>query len=339
MASAGIDVVAARAGVSTTTVSHALTGRRPVAAATRARVMAAVEELDYRPNHLARSLATQRTHTAVLVLPDIANPFYPALARAAQDLLRREGYHTIIGNTDGVPDEERAFLADAVDRRADGIVFVPLSAQWAALQPVVRAEVPLVVLTADADGPGAPGRLPRTDIVHSDDQHGMAEAVRHLLSEGHRRIGFINGVSASGPAPRRLAGYRLALDEAGIPPDPELVVVTSFSRTGGLEGATALLALPEPPTAVVCANDLIAIGVLDVARSTGRRVPEDLAVTGFDDIEAAALVSPPLTTVLNPAAELGHACARLLLDRMTGEYDSVPRRIVIANTLVRRASA
>ena len=335
----GIELVARHAGVSITTVSHALSGRRPVADATRARVLASIQELGYRPNQLARSFATQRTRTTALIIPDIANPFYPALARSVQDVLRRDGYQTIICNTDGLRAEERSFLADAVDSRLDGVIFVPLASRAADLVQVTAADIPLVLMTADADGPGVASRSPTTDLVHSDDQRGMADAARYLLTTGHQRIGFVNGISERGPAPRRLAGFRQAMDQAGIVPTSDLVVATSFTRAGGVEGARRLLSLAEPPTAVLCANDLIAIGVLDVARSRGLDVPDHLAVVGFDDIEAASLVSPPLTTVLNPATELGHACARLLLDRMTGQYDSVARQVVVANPLVKRMSA
>ncbi|GAA1296894.1 hypothetical protein Psi02_13520 [Planotetraspora silvatica] len=323
--------VAELAGVSATTVSHTLNGRRPVAESTRRRVLDAIERLGYRPNVLARGLRTSRSQTIGLVIPDITNPFYPALARGLQDVLGPAGYDEIISNTDGDRDLERAAIEQMIARQVDGLAFAVFHTHAEDLLPAIEAGIPVVRLG---------GRLVQegVDVVHSDDEGGAAEATRYLLARGYRRIGFVCGPRAEGPAAERVAGYRAALAEAGAPADPRLVVHTHFSRSGGQEGAAVLLDLPEPPDAVLCANDIMAIGALETAALRGLRVPDDLAVMGFDDIEAAGLISPGLTTMANPAREIGQACARLLLDRLSGRAEGY-REVVIPARFVRRQSA
>jgi LacI family transcriptional regulator len=328
----GIGQVAELAGVSATTVSHTLNGRRPVSAATRQRVLDAIEQLGYRPNVLARGLRAGQSLTIGLVIPDITNPFYPLLARGLQDVLGPAGYDEIISNTNGERDLERAALDKMISRQVDGIAFAVFHTHAEDLRPVIDAGIPVVRLGGRQSQRGV-------DLVHSDDEGGAAEATRYLLERGYRRIGFVCGPAAEGPAAERVAGYRGALAAGGLPTDPELVVHTRFSRGGGADGVGQLLELARPPDAVLCANDMMAIGVLDAARARGLRVPEDLAVVGFDDIEAASLVSPQLTTMANPAREIGQACGRLLLDRVTGTVARPASEVVVSARLVRRQSA
>ncbi|WP_440103600.1 substrate-binding domain-containing protein [Streptosporangium sp. H16] len=324
--------VAQLAGVSATTVSHALNGRRPVADETRRRVLAAIDQLGYRPNVLARGLRTSRSQTIGLIIPDITNPFYPALARGLQDVLGPAGYDEIISNTDGDRELERAAIEQMIARQVDGLAFAVFHTHAEDLLPVIGAGIPVVRLG---------GRLVQAgvDVVHSDDEGGAAEATRYLLERGYRRIGFVCGPHAEGPAAERVAGYRSALLAAGADADPRLVAHTHFSRAGGSSGTARLLDLPEPPDAVLCANDIMAIGALDTAEERGLRVPADLAVMGFDDIEAASLVSPGLTTMANPAREIGQACARRLLERLRGGTAQPSAETVIPARLVRRRSA
>jgi LacI family transcriptional regulator len=328
----GIGQVAELAGVSATTVSHTLNGRRPVSAATRQRVLDAIAQLGYRPNVLARGLRAGRSLTIGLVIPDITNPFYPLLARGLQDVLGPAGYDEIISNTNGDRELERAALDKMISRQVDGVAFAVFHTHAEDLLPVIEAEIPVVRLGGRQFQHGV-------DLVHSDDEGGAAEATRYLLARGYQRIGFVCGQAAQGPAAERVAGYQAALRVAGLPTDPELVVHTRFSRAGGAEGVTRLLELPQPPDAVLCANDMMAIGALDVARARGLRVPQELAVMGFDDIEAASLVSPQLTTMANPAREIGQACGRLLLDRVAGAVPGPYSEVVVSSRLVRRQSA
>ncbi|MFC5828316.1 substrate-binding domain-containing protein [Nonomuraea insulae] len=360
---AGIMRVAALAGVSATTVSHTLNGRRPVAEKTRHRVLEAIDQLGYRPNVLARSLRTSKSQTIGLVIPDITNPFYPALARGMQDVLGPAGYDQIISNTDGERRLERSALEQMIARQVDGLAFAVFNTHAEDLLPVIERGMPVVRLG---------GRLIQhgVDVVHSDDESGAREATRYLLDRGYLRIGFVCGPAEEGPAAERVAGYRAALADADADTDAGadvnadtdtgvkgkgegggvgvdtgrgavagLVVHTHFSRQGGAMGAARLLDLPEPPDALLCANDVMAIGALDVAVERGLRVPDDVAIMGFDDIESASMVTPRLTTMANPAREIGQACARRLLDRLAGKVSEPYSEVVIPARLVRRESA
>lgn len=319
--------VAELAGVSATTVSHTLNGRRPVAEDTRRRVLSAIEHLGYRPNVLARGLRTNRSQTIGLIIPDITNPFYPALARGLQDVLGPAGYDQIISNTDGDRATERGAIEQMIARQVDGIAFAVFHTHAEDLLPAIEAGIPVVRLG---------GRLvqPGVDLVHSDDEGGAAEATRYLLGRGYRTIAFVCGPAAEGPAAERVAGYRAAL--AGR---PDLVVHTDFSRAGGEEGVARLLEGPQRPDAVLCANDIMAIGALDALAARGLRAPDDLGVMGFDDIDAAGMVSPGLTTMANPAREIGQASARRLLARLTDSPTTAPTELIIPTRLVRRESA
>jgi LacI family transcriptional regulator len=326
---ATIGEVATTAGVSRTTVSHVLSGNRPVAKATRERVEDAIRELGFRPNGLARSLRVRRSDTVALIIPDITNPYYPVLARGLDDALSDQ-HRTLICNTDAVRARELDFAVDVFDRHVDGMVVVAFQIGAADLQEIIGSGLPIVSLGASIDDP-------RVDVVLTDDEHGAFEAARYLIGRGHRRIGMIRG--AEGPGLTRAAGYHRALEEAGIADDPGLTLIADWTRRGGQEAMRGLAASKERPTAVFCANDLMAIGVMDAARELGLSIPDDLALVGYDDIEAATLVSPPLTTVVNPAYEAGQSAGRLLLDRMTGRYAGERREVVLRARLVERGSA
>jgi LacI family transcriptional regulator len=324
--------VASRAGVSITTVSHVLSDRRPVAAATRQRVLDVIEDLGYRPSELARSLRTHRTHTVALLIPDITNPFYPMLARGLQDALRAGGYHSVVCNTDGDRDEELRFLEEMTARSVDGIVIVGFGTDEKHLARVVAAGVPVVAF-------GPQFSLAVGDVVAADDQVGMAEATRYLLGKGFDPIGFVGPSAAGGPGRVRLHGYKDALRAAGGTVDDALIAGDDYTREAGAAAMRTLLDGRRPPRAVVCANDLIAIGVLDVARERGLAVPHDLAVVGFDDIEAASLTSPRLTTIVNPAYDEGRTAGQLMLSRLTGDDDGPHRKVILGCRLVVRESA
>ncbi|SDH28699.1 LacI family transcriptional regulator [Sinosporangium album] len=327
-----IAAVAAAAGVSVTTVSHVLSGRRPVSEATRAKVEAVIEELGYRPNPSARSLRTHRSESVALIVPDITNPFYPAVAAGLQDVLLGKGYLLSVNDaalpSRALPEVVRHVLA----RRVDGIVLASYGATEQDIAEIARSGTKLVRL-------GGRFRAEFGDVVRADDVGGMHDVVSHLIERGYQRIAFVNGEQDAHPSRIRLEGYERAMREADRAIDPDLILSTTFTRAGGVEGATALLARSPRPDAIVCGNDLIAVGVLDVTRRLGLSVPGDLAITGYDDIEAASLVTPALTTVHNPAREIGRTCARMLLDRLAGDYDDVAREVVLAHRLVVRESS
>jgi LacI family transcriptional regulator len=323
--------VAKLAGVSPTTVSHVLSGKRWVAESTQETVREVIRQLGYRPNNVARSLRTRRSKMVAVVVPDITNTFYAVLTRGLADAVDVAGYGTYVCNTDGIPEREDAFLADVVDRGVDGVVMAAGNVTGDVGAGPGGLGVPAVRIG------GAPDDDPHVDLVAPDDEIGSHAAVCHLVGRGSRRIAIIEGPHATGST--RDDGYRRALAESGIPVDPDLMVRGDWTRPGGRKAMHALMALADRPDAVFCANDLTAIGAIDAAHELGLAVPGDVAVVGFDDVDAATIVSPPLTTVRNPAYETGYTAGELLLSRITGDYTGEGRTVVLPCPLVVRASA
>ena len=326
----GIREVAEAAGVSVSTVSQVVTGKRPVSAATRARVEAEIKRLGYRAHPGASQLRGGRTGTIALVVPTLENPFYPLVAAGMQDVLVPRDLLLTVTDASG-PDRSAATIHQLLSRRVDAMMAAPFGIAESALAEVRDAAIPFVTLGKPPPGGG--------DYVHTDDVNGVRALTEHLITRGRRRIAFLGGDESAPPTQERLEGYQTALRAAGLPAYPEDVVFAEYTRQGGRSGAATLLDRDDRPDAIVAANDLIAIGVLDAARARALRVPDELAVTGYDDIDAASLVDPPLTTVENPAREIGRACARLLLDRLDGEVTETTRAIGLPHRLVIRESS
>lgn len=324
--------VARHARVSITTVSHALSGNRPVAEATRARIERSIRELGYRPNAFARGLRTERSHMVALIIPDITNPYYPTLARGMQDALHSGGYQMFVCSTDARREQERKFLTDALQRRVDGIALAAFATTARTLAPVLRASLPVVSI-------GPTIQHSKVDCVRTDDVAGSRDATGYLIEKGYEPIGMIGGPPGMSPSDNRLEGHRVALRAARIRFEPRLVMIGDFSRAGGAAAMKELLSRKVRPRAVFCANDLMAIGAMDAVREAGLQLPRDLALVGYDDIEAAALITPALTTIVNPAYEMGNACGGLLLERMSGKHRGARREIVVPHRLIPRASA
>ncbi|HZA73068.1 MAG TPA: LacI family DNA-binding transcriptional regulator [Propionibacteriaceae bacterium] len=316
---ANISDVARASGVSTTTVSHVLTGKRPVAAATRERVEAAVRALHYRPNHVARNLRVGTSQMIAVVVPDITNPFYSQLTRGLADALGAD-YGTWVCNTDGSARRERRYLSDVLARGADGLVIASVEPDHDHVLTPTRYNTPMVCIGDSIDHP-------MVDRVIAADEEASRAAVEHLLARGARRVATIQGPRGLGLA--RVAGYEGALEAAGLRAPQQLRVRGDWTRGSGQAGMHRLMRLATRPDAVFCANDLMAIGALDAARELGLRVPDDVRIVGFDDIEAASLVSPALTTIANPAYETGQSAGKLLLDRLQDRQIGGPRRTVM----------
>ena len=322
--------VAGHAGVSPTTVSHVLSGKRLVGAATRDRVERAVRELGYRPNIVARNLRTRRTQVIAVIVPDITNPFYAVLTRGLADAVDAAGYGTYVCNTDAKFDREQKFLEDVLDRGVDGVVLASVDVSQEHLTEPARFGTPVVCLGDSHD-------FPAVDRVVPDDEDGSRAATAHLLSRGASRIAMISG--APGAAVARIDGYRKALESAGRTFDPKLVREGGWTRQGGRDAMRALMSERPYPDAVFCANDLMAIGAMDVVHELGLSVPDDVALVGFDDVDAATLVTPTLTTVTNPAYDAGRYAGKLLVERMSGDYVDGRRTVVLPCRLVKRQSA
>ncbi|HYO42822.1 MAG TPA: LacI family DNA-binding transcriptional regulator [Candidatus Limnocylindrales bacterium] len=309
-APATIRDVADRAGVSTATVSRVLAGIGNPKPDTAAAVMRAVQQLGYRPSGVARSLRMKRTRTLGLIVTDIQNPFFPELVQAADSAARALNYSIILGSA--AYDEHRAmhYLDLMVDRRVDGLIIASSQLSDESWHWLLASPVPVVVVNAEPTGLPVP-------VITSDNVGGTRLAVEHLVSLGHRRIAYIRGFAGFTADMPRFEGFRRACADAGIP-ESGIVEVRGDGQFEGGERATAeLLAAGTDVTAVVCHNDVTAIGAMRAIRAAGLRVPTNISVVGCDDIAAAAWVVPALTTVAQQKAEMG----RLAVERLAAALD------------------
>lgn len=302
--------VARLAGVSTATVSRALNGTGQISPATSAAIDAAVRQLGYRPNTVARSLVTKSTQTIALLLPDIANPFYAELVSGIQQRALAAGSTMLLCTTEGDPEREEQYLSLLRAKQVDGVLVDGLVLPPERIAGFVRDGLPIVCLDRDIDSTSVP-------LVQVDNRLGARLATEHLLSLGHTRIAHVAGAPGLRISDERVEGYRDALAAAGVDDDPALVAVGAFTEQGGYEAMRALLAASEL-TAVFAANDLSALGVMHAVAESGRRVPDDVSVVGFDDLRLAGHTTPPLTTIHQPAFEIAQRATQLLLDLAGG---------------------
>ena len=326
--------VARLAGVSQATVSLVLAGSSPqsIPRDTFDRVLRAAGELGYVPNRFAQGLKTNRTMTLACVVPDIANPFYPTLVRGVQVVADAEGYDVIALNTGAEVERERRILQWGLQGRVDGIIGVFFTLRGADFEPLTRGGVGVLRIEASAK---TGGRLPIDDLF-VDNVAAAAAAVRYLLDRGHTRVAMITGTG--GPQDHRVRGYRRTMGDAGL--EPDITVDASFDEEGGFRAARAILSKPERPGAIFAANDLMAIGAMSALREAGLRIPDDVAVMGFDDIFAARILTPALSTVNQFQHALGQEAARMMLQRLTAVPRDLPgRQREMPFEIVKRQSA
>lgn len=324
-----INTIAERAGVSIASVSRVLNGL-PTRQETVRKVMAAADELGYVRNAVARSLKSRRTHQVAFAMADVGNPAYLAMLRQIQPVLKAAGYRLVLHSTDAVVEDEIAVLHSLGERYVDGLIMVPLRVTEAHLRMLATARAPVVIIGSVPDGT-------RVDNVRADSRTGVRLALDHLHELGRRRIALVNGPLDTVPGAARGAAYREALGDLDLPYDEDLVRIGDFYRADGARAVAELLAARPDIDALMCANDLIALGALDVLRAAGRRVPEDVAVVGMDDTDLAAASWPSLTSVSLGSAERGKAAAELLLERLQGG-ESDPRVVTVPPRLAVRAS-
>lgn len=327
-----IKEVAEKASVSPTTVSHVINQTRFVSEDVRARVMAAMDELGYQPNALARSLRRGQTFTIGLILPDSANPFFAEIGHYIESDAFVSNYNVILCNTEGDLEKEKVYVDVLIKKQVDGIIFVAAGDRPDSLYPLLRRKLPVVLIDRNL-----PEIQEDIDSVFTNNYEGGYRITRHLLDLGHQRIGCIGGPTYLTPSAERLVGYRDALQEAGIAFDEKLIRRGDFHPESGRVAATQLLMQPAPPTAIFAFNDLMAIGVLRAASELGRRVPHDLAVVGFDDIELARFTAPALTTIAQPKMEMGKKAVELLVERMHN-HDLPTRTELLPTKLIIRES-
>ncbi|WP_260961844.1 LacI family DNA-binding transcriptional regulator [Pseudomonas citri] len=328
---ATIKDVAALAGISYTTVSHVLNKTRPVSDEVRRKVEAAIERLDYVPSAVARSLKAKSTATIGLLVPNSLNPYFAELARGIEDYCERNGYCVILCNSDDNPSKQRSYLRVLLEKRIDGLIVASAGGDVGLVEGLAGVRTPMVIVDRGLDGLDA-------DLVRIDHELGAYLATRHLLDLGHHDIAFIGGPADTSVAQMRQAGYCRALDEAGIERPAERMLESDFTSTGGYRAAARLLER-QPPSAIFAANDMIGIGVLRAAAERNVRVPSELSVIGFDDIQLSRYVYPALTTVGQSILQLGEMAAEVLLRRIAAPGIATDQRIVKPSIVLRESTA
>ena len=339
MARVSIKDVAKYAGVSTATVSHVINQTRFVSEETRQKVLDAIETLNYQPSAIARGLATNATQTIGLIVADITNPFFTAVARGVEDEINRHGYHTIFSNTDEDPEREDEYLRLLSARQIDGLIIAPARVHSERLVRMSEGGMPILLIDRDATGVRAP-------LVCVDNEGGAYQAVKYLIELGHRRIGILMGMETISTHVLRLNGYKRALIEAGLPSDEALIARTDnwFDLPQGDQVASApprslsnvqmtpatfnalqqLLDLPDRPTAIFITNNQMTLGTLYALKERQLRCPDDISIISFDDHEWAPLFTPPITAVRQPTYHLGQTAASLLMQLVKGEEVEYP---------------
>jgi LacI family transcriptional regulator len=329
MAATIVDV-AARAGVSTATVSRVLSGSATALPATRDRVLEAARELAYRPSGVARALKRAETRTIGLVVTDIANPFFPQIVRGVEDEAHRLGYGVLLCNAADDPARELATLDLLVERRVDGVIVASGRATRRLGERLAALSMPVVLVNADV-------RVPGLASIGTAQRAGSRLAAEHLLGLGHRRLAFVGappGHVAAGP---RRAGVVDALRAAGLDPATSLQAVPGDGRVdGGARAVDQLLGDHRPPTGLVAYNDLAAIGALRALRIAGIGVPRRISIVGFDDIEPASWTDPPLTTVRQATSEMGRWAVERIASALRGAREAT--RVTLRPELVVRGS-
>ena len=325
-----ISEVAQKAGVSSTTVSHVINNTRFVSEEKRKRVEQVIDEMGYRPNALARSLRSGETCTIGLILPDSANPYFAEVGRSIEIAAFEAGYSVILCNTENDLEKEHIYLDVLTKKQIDGMIFVGTGEDFDSCKTLLDMHVHVVAM--DRDYPDL-----EMDVVISDNLQGGRLATQHLIALGHKRIGCIAGPSKVNLSAQRVTGYVQTLEQAGLAVDRDLIISGDFHPGSGQAAASQLLALHDPPTAIFACNDLMAIGVLRAGLELGRRIPEDLAVVGYDDIELASFTTPPLTTIQQPKKEMGATAIKYLLDRIQAGK-SCPQKALLPVSLVVRGS-
>jgi LacI family transcriptional regulator len=344
---ATITDVAAAAGVSRATAARALGGYGSVSDGARARVLEAAARLRYHPNTLARSMITGTTHTIGVVIADIELSFFARAVRGIADAAKAQGFEVILANSDEDLAMERAAIRVLLEKRVDGLIVAPAAPHKADhLADLVRRGIPLVLLDRGAPGIAA-------DAVVVDNVRAAHNAVSHIVRLGHLRIAIVSedaaGLTVSqladaafGPADGeasvlRLSGWASALRAGGLPLADDLFLRTPYSRDGARAAAAAALAEDDPPTALFTVDETMTLGAVDAVTAAGLRVPDEISLVTFDDLQWSTLVQPPLTVVAQPVYELGTTATNLLLGRLAGD-ERPPQTVVLDTSFVLRGS-
>jgi len=332
-----INDVARRADVSKTTVSHVLNNTRFVAEETAHRVHQAVQDLDYRPSRIARSLAAQRSNTIGLLVSDIANPFYPEIIKGVEEVALANAYNVFLANVGYDLDRIVSSIHSMIDHQVDGVICMSTRFSPDLLDELAATQLPVVFLDwADPTGTRHPAAF---STLEFDFSGGIAQAVRHLISLGHRRFAHISGPPDVWSAQRRQQAFLDALAGNGIPSEKVLVIEGNLQIDGGRAALAPILQAQPRPTAIFAANDLTALGFLWQARLHGLQIPSDFSLVGLDNIPLAAEITPALSTVALPIHQIGSRAMHTLLALITGTRpEAVPAALPVPTELILRES-
>lgn len=325
-----MDDVARLAGVSVSTVSHVLNGTRNVNAATRERVDAAIAEIGYRRNVVARSLAAGRTHTVGLSIAALTNPYFGSLVHAVEQRLSEAGYVLILGDSHDEPRSERRVTDSLLDRQVDGMILAPAAgSEFSTIPEIVRSGTPLVLIDRMLDV--------SCDQVGPENDASAYELTTHLLDAGHRRIAIVRGIEGISSTTERFDGYARALADRGIELDPRLILDGRSNVEVAESRVHELMSGPDRPSALVSMNNSMTIGSLKAVRGLGLSIPADLAFVCYDDFEWSDLFEPRLTAAAQDVQTIGRTAADLVLRRIEGHEDA-PRSIRVPTTFTHRNS-
>jgi len=328
-----IKEIARRAGVSVATVSRVLNHPETVAPKTRQRILTLMEEMDYKPNWFARGLNFNKTDTIALLIPNIMNPAYVEVAEGVESVANQKGYTVLLGITEGEEKKERKYIQTLIDRHIDGVILVSSLLNNDDLNHMKQQGIAVVLIGENSDNSPEP-------IVRIDCCAAAYQAVQHLLNSEHKYIALIYGKAPAMENKRKIEGYKNALKEAGIALRTDFLIREENTIEGGYVATRKLLALKNRPRAIFTSSDLLAFGVIDALRDSELRIPEDVAVMGFDNIRMSSLMVPKLSTVAKPLHKMGLSGARLLLDVIESgrNGDMVMKEIILQSKLKIRKS-
>jgi len=324
-----IHAVARLAHVSIATVSRTINHIPTVNPKLTKRVWEAIRELNYFPNTQARALVSGRSRMLGLIVSEITNPFFPELIQGFEDVAVENGYEILIGSTNYEADRMQRCIRRMVERNAEGVAIMTFGIEQPLLDQLADRNVPLVFVDLAPNRPGM-------SVLKVDYHNGIRQGVQHLAALGHRRIAFVSGPQRLHSAQSRLAAFKKALGECGIPVDETLMIEGDHTMEGGMASAQKLMATKDLPTAIMCSNDMLAIGVLHQLSRSGLRVPDDVSIIGFDDIHMAAMMIPPLTSIQMSRTDIASAAVSALRGHLEGspkrEYRIDTRLVVREST-------
>lgn len=324
--------VARLAGVSAMAVSRVVNDRPGVSAEARAKIEAAIDELDYAPSKVASSLISQKTQLLGMIVPDVSNPFFGPIVRGAEITARKSGYRLLICNSESDLRLEREYVSDLVAHRVEGLIIAPVGETSAThLRRLVERNFPIVLIDRHIAALAC-------DSVTLDNTAAAEKLVAHLVAKGHTRIAFVTDAEDVSTGRERLAGLQGALAAADIAFDPELVFRTSTDQMGGYRATQQVLAMSERPTAIFAVNNMTAVGVVQALHQAKLDVPDNISLVCFDDVQHLAVLAPFLTVIDQPAESMAQVATSMLLERIAGDAGSKPRAVSFPGELIVRSS-